>query len=275
LVACRLCAPRIDDGSDRRFWLLVLLGFAPAVEMLYVGQVNAFALLAMLLAYGLSERGRPLPAGLMLAAAIVLKTTPIFLLLYFVAVRQWRVIAAALAGLAVLTLLPALPFGSFIVTSYSETVLRLSAEIHAQPLNLGLPALLDRALRALGTDPAAWLVRGAPRLTVAGVALVLLLAGSARQPRGEGRFALFAAFAALGTLASPLIWYHHLVFLLPALAAALVPRSRRWAALGVACLLAIQSERVWETVVTSYPLPAVVGMMVLTAAAAWRAVAVE
>jgi alpha-1,2-mannosyltransferase len=268
-ATCCWMVVELAGARPARFWLVILLGFAPAVEMLYVGQVNAFALLALLLAFVLARREQPIAAGALLALAIVLKATPAFLLLYFAAVRQWRVVGAALVGVALLTLLPAVQFGPGVLASYAETLARLSAEIHPRPLNLGLPALLARATGFLGLAlPDAWL-RGLPRAAVAGAALLLLGSFARRAPEPDRRLSLFAAFGALGTLASPLIWYHHLVFLLPGLGVLVADRSRRMAALGVSCLLAIQIERLWETAVDGFPLPAAVGMVGLTAGAIW------
>jgi hypothetical protein len=181
------------------------------------------------------------------------------------------VIAAALAGVAVLTVLPAVQFGPGVLASYAETLARLSAEIHPRPLNLGLPALLARATGFLGLALSdAWL-RGLPRAAVAGAAL-LLGSFAHRAPEPDRRLSLFAAFGALGTLASPLIWYHHLVFLLPGLGVLVADRSWRLAALGVSCLLAIQIERLWETAVDGFPLPAAAGMVGLLAALLWHCV---
>ncbi len=76
------------------------------------GQANHWVLLGIAASAWLVARGRATLAGFALAIAIVAKVTPLLLVVYFAARRQWRVCAGVAAGIVVMAgLLPALALG--------------------------------------------------------------------------------------------------------------------------------------------------------------------
>ena len=268
VIALRLITPRpAGEGPTlrtERVWLLAafLLGFAPFWEMVQVGQINGFVLLALLLSLHLAEGGHPVVAGLMLGLAITLKTSPLIFLLYFAAVRRYRVVIAGVITVVALTLVAWGLFGSQVLAGFLEVVSSLRAAVHPDSYNQSLPAFMVRVAAALGkngpalSDVERTLSPGS-RLVLGG--LLVALSGSGFLIRGRGeqagelRVELFALLCILMTVASPLVWYHHSVFLILPLAV-LAGQGAGWRlALGVALMLLIQSERAFEYLAPAWP----------------------
>lgn len=260
---------RLLEGPSmqRARWLavLVLIGaFAPFWEMVHIGQINGIVLACLLLALHWAETERPIPAGIALALAIVLKSSPLVLLLYFLVTRRWQVVISALVAFAGLSLIAWAQFGTQVVADYFAVLGRLGAETHPDFYNHSLTALAMRIAAARGI--------AAPEAALASIhrlGLTLLIGAALgiglTLPRADrrGRVWLFGLLLALMTVASPLVWYHHNVFLLlPALALLAdgagtadrdVPLSGWMFWFGVGLLLLIQSERLFEQVFPAMP----------------------
>jgi alpha-1,2-mannosyltransferase len=223
----------------------LLLCFAPAVETLYMGQVNAIVLALLLTAIWQSTRERSLTSGFCLSVAIALKSSPAILLLSFLVLRRWRVVTAALFFLLLQTVLPALLWQTRLVTWYGELLLQLNREIHTGPFNLSPVALIQRAL---------WpehplVVAGVQTLyyLIPAAALIFLLLLIRRQLRrhssSKAQVEVHALFMTLMVIASPLLWYHHALFLLLPIVLLLVEEQRKQST-GLLLLFAIQAERI-------------------------------
>ena len=91
---------RPDDQRLTGFILVFL--FFPILYSLQVGQAEPLVLLALIAAAALHESGRACLAGLCLAAAICLKLFLLFLLVYLVLRRSWRLLGWTAAWLAAL-----------------------------------------------------------------------------------------------------------------------------------------------------------------------------
>lgn len=168
-------------------------------------------------------RGRPLLAGMSLAAAAVIKVFPLALLAYFVIRRQWRVVFASVAGLLLmLFVLPSLFWGWHQNTLYLNDWLDTVAR----------PALMSNAERASATPLYAQLmntyksrnqslealflsVHVAPALIkygVAAVGLVMLgvMVAAARRVRSRyDELALLSAFVIWQLLIPPISETHY------------------------------------------------------------------
>lgn len=232
-------------------WLLAGLfaTYGPLVDSARLGQVNLLVLLVLLL--GVAPLGRSRrpgdPDGGGLAAAALVKMSPSLLVLPWILRGQRRPLQGlALAGLGLVILsliLVPLPHHQ---TFFTEV---LPAFSRGAPDDLDVPvqffanhswlALYDRFLP--GPDPyhlseaALWLGRAT---TFALLLPPLLLGRARRDPLGEA--ALVGALCVVLTFTPAYAFEHHLVFLLPALAAVgtglLRGRMPRWA--WVSALLA-------------------------------------
>jgi hypothetical protein len=251
----------------------IVWGLAGTVpENLVLGQVNPLLVL-LLAAAGALVAKRPAAAASAIGIAAALKVWPGALLVVLALRRQWRALAAGVATMAVLSVVPAV-----IAAALVEGPMAVGEESvpmgTAAPLNVSLPAL---ALRIAdpprdGVMPAPWLEGSAPRgweplarrgwiaalvsLGVLAVAVVAL----ARSPRSGGqppasrrddegapaaaragvvpaaRPLDFAVMTAAALLASPVTWYHYHLCQFPAMALVL---ERRLAARRVEAVLGL------------------------------------
>jgi alpha-1,2-mannosyltransferase len=78
---------------------------------LVLGQVNLLLVTIVLLAVHACLRGWPVAAGLLVALAIVVKPYAVIFVPWFVARRDFRALAASVAGVAVVLALPSLVYG--------------------------------------------------------------------------------------------------------------------------------------------------------------------
>lgn len=130
--------------------LLGFLFFAPFIETVAIGQVNAFAHLSILGSFYLSERGNDWLAGSAVALAIAFRTSPVLLLIYFLFVRKRKVIISGLFFLALLTLASALMFSGPVLGGFFATLGRLSSEIHPSGYNASFLSIGYRLLSGAG-----------------------------------------------------------------------------------------------------------------------------
>ena len=88
---------RTFHTSHSEVAMLVLAGSSvPALATLHAGQVNIFVLLSLALALFAYKRDRPVWAGLGLGASVLLKLTPIALVVYMFWRRQYKLALTAL-----------------------------------------------------------------------------------------------------------------------------------------------------------------------------------
>lgn len=280
-------------SRQRTAWILALFAvFAPMWEMFHIGQINGIVLACVIGSLYLSESERPILAGASLALAIVLKSSPLVFVLWFAALRQWRLVVAALSFLALLSLIAWGQFGTLVMRDYFVVVSRLGAETFPDFYNQSFSAVALRGLWVLG-------VRGIEphvALTQRGSAmflLVLVLVLSAAAPPADRRLRLwwFALVSAITTLASPLVWYHHNVFLVLPLLVLFAAGESSWPLVaGVVAYFLIQAERLIEQYAPPVPydyagpsirfmgqqafagLPVLIAHALLLAAMAWLVV---
>lgn len=193
--------------------------FEPVRLTLSFGQVNLL-LMVLVVADCLPVRTR-WPRGLLIGVAAAVKLTPAAFVLFFVAHRQWRPLAVAVAGFAVVTAI-AWAVSPADTPAYLSTVIgdpgRLGGLTYTgnQSLNgfwhrLGLAEALTTVL---------WL--GSSLVAVA------LAWRAVRSSRAAGDdLGALVAVAAAGLLVSPVSWSHHWVWAAVA-AIWLVPRLRGW-----------------------------------------------
>ncbi len=185
-----------------------------------LGQMNGLIVFLLALALVLALQERDGWSGAAIAAATVLKISPIWLLGFFIARRRWGALGGALlAGVALLALMLIFT-GSSTLLHFATEVLpavgRGSAAFPNQSLLgalyrwVALPADMVSAAGA-GDYPAAravWLL-----LSIGVAALTLWFVGRA-QLRGRSPNALgFSIFIVAGLLIGGLTWDHYLLWL--------------------------------------------------------------
>lgn len=197
----------------------VLIAALPLRSNVLFGQVNPLVLMFVCMAVSAHWMGFRTLTGVCLAPAILIKLTPAVLLLFFVARGDRRVVGTCLATLVVLAAMT-LPFGA--VADWASFVRHLPERSHGETIPGLFPAssLWNFApagfLSRLFEEPTLWI----RRLSVLAILGACALATrSAVRARGleEERLALAGFFPVL-LLASPLMYLHHIVYLLPAAA---------------------------------------------------------
>ncbi len=135
-------------GVERRFalitWTTLLVAGGYVIEEFRNGNVHAFVILLMVMAFDQAERGRVLASAAALGLAIVAKLTPLALLGYFAWRRRFALCAATLAVIAVLWAVP-VPFVGFTMNTHlTEGFVRSAAAMADESDNFSLRGALLR-----------------------------------------------------------------------------------------------------------------------------------
>ena len=220
----------------------MVLAFFPLLDNVYFGQLNTVLVLLSAAAVLAWQRGRAAPAGLAMAAAIALKPAPLIVLGYFIWKRQWRLLAWTIGGmlsLAAVTLLlgwgPRWP--EFLAVLGPAG--RGTAFVDNMSLNGFLLRLWRPELSGLPIEPLpAWFLASWYALEAAVAGLVLLALRRVRVAEPLKAWTEVAILLSVVPVLEPYAWYHHYVFLLPALVVG-IRLARRgaldaWATAGLA-----------------------------------------
>jgi alpha-1,2-mannosyltransferase len=189
--------------------LAVAAWLEPVRQTLYFGQVNLLLMAAVALDC-LAPRTR-LPRGVLIGLVAAIKLTPLVFLLFFVARRQWRPVAAAgatfaAAGLVGWWLAPA-DSAAYWFGALSDPS-RIGGAFYGS--NQSLRGVLARLELPAEAQSLTWVVLAALVLGAA------LLGVRRLRERGDGLGALLVT-AAAELLVSPVSWSHHWVWAAPAL----------------------------------------------------------
>ena len=241
-----------------------------------LNQVDTLTLLLIVASFVFWQQRRRNLAGFWLGLAVLLKVTPMLLVVWFALKRQFRV-----AGVALATVLLAGPVGDLVVfrpayaasayqrwfqVAVSEGSQRglILAQKEMDWRNQGLGAVVSRWLHPtnyathfdndprirMGKPPAMMNVVALPRATVATVVMVVIglsvagLLWLARRPASKLNIWQLRMEWALFVLAMlwmmPVLRRYHLILLLPAVAVLAAgihyAGSRRWSTLALACI---------------------------------------
>ena len=253
--------------GPRWLWIVGALTFGPLLETLYLGQVDTIVTLTMVLALWCLLRGSELGAGASLAVAIVLKASPVLLLLHFAALRRWTALVSALASVALLTALPALVYSPRLLVEYRQVVSAISGSLPPLFFNQSPISVLYRAIRELAPQ-SSFVMRHAGGPLAAMLSAAVLLPVVRRAPTRALTTCSFVAIWLVALIASPLVWYHHHVFLIAAVGVALCSTDRAARGLALAGASSIQLQRALELAGRSRWLGAVAGEFAIAAAIA-------
>jgi hypothetical protein len=205
-------------------WLpiLTLLMGNPFLQHLAYGQLSAFLLLLMTLAWVADRRGHSAWAGALLATATAIKLFPGFLFLYFLVKGKWRTIAAGAVTFVALTGLTAIVLGT---DTFSDYITRALPEVNKYRDYWGNLSLHGFWLRLLdGEAKHTTAIMHAPELAralgyVSSAVVVAVFALIARQSRRrETDDLLFGLQIVAMLLVSPIAWDHYLILLVQPIA---------------------------------------------------------
>ncbi len=268
LVVLRLVGRAQGQAVLPRGLLLLTTGllvfFGPFVETVYIGQINAFVVLFLYLSLLLAENGKNALAGLMLALAITLKTSPLLFIGYFLVTRRYRVVVSSLASLAALSVVAALRFSPEVLRAFLATVARMSSEPFLSTFNESVVVTLHQALYHLGLGHPEEGLLLAQQVALSALALLLLASGLAIPAGGvRQRLYLSSMLLIIMVVQSPLVWYHHWAFVTLPLALLLVQDLASEGRFALRLLVLMHLERVFEVVAIYLALPVLLAAFIL------------
>jgi hypothetical protein len=187
-------------------FIVALSAFSYTVlDGLWLGQVHLLVLARIVLAWWLYERNHPVAAGLVLAFITLIKLVPAVLLVYFLLRREWRVLAGAALGGALLLAVMLVGVGGL------PTLLAMIG-----PLTSAAGLLPQDNKAVVRLNPVLGPVLVAIAATIFGLVVLLMhRKGWTKEDPALG----YAWALSTMLLISPIVWLHYLTWLLPAVAA--------------------------------------------------------
>jgi len=206
--------------SRRTAWLLagLILMSAPVNLNLYWGQSQLIVLALLAGAMRAMERKREGTAGLLIAAAALLRAYPLLLAGYFVIRRKWRAVAFATAGIAAGLFVTVATVGFTQSLSFVHGALWLTDySIVNRVDNLSLGPFVSRTWWAFtGTAPGSstdWLRRAAVAIADIVVLGMTIRATLADANRRNPDWRVYSLWIATAIMFSPVAWHHYLLLL--------------------------------------------------------------
>lgn len=195
--------------------LLVLLAMLKFfLHELTLGQSNALMAWLLVLAVSLLRSGREVPAGLLVALAVIVKPYAAAFVPYLALRRRWRALGVSITGVLVSLAAPAAIYGwtgsAALLRSWFDTV---SASTPANLLGQDNVSIWAMYAKWLGVGSAAfWLAT----ITVGAVAALFLLIVRRGRASVDGDYLEMAALLILMPLCSPQGWDYVLLVSTPA-----------------------------------------------------------
>lgn len=254
--------PLLFHGHGLTIWLLLWLGYGPFWETIQIGQINIFVFLFILLALFFSEKDKPHLAGCFLALSIVFKTSPLLLSIYFLLRGQWRVLLWAGIFTGIVTLVAAIQFSPTIIANYLKVVTQVGGEIHPTLYNQSFLSLAYRGRDRLGLGDVAEIFILGHKILLGSLLIITSVIGYQKlHTTSFKRIWWFSLYLSIMVIFSPLVWYHHSVYLLLPLALIFASPSLSW--VGILCVFLLQAERAFDWFVWPVALPVLSGHMIL------------
>jgi alpha-1,2-mannosyltransferase len=202
----------------RSDWRTALVLLAPISFFLYpvryhlvLAQINIVLVLMIVadLTVGVSWRGRSLPTGLMVGLAAAIKLTPLVFIPYLVLSRQWRAarnatLAFVLATGAMFALSPRASWLYF--TRDAFDVERIGNSLWTGNQSLHAAIIRAHLAPSPGLFGLIWIV-----VLCAGIGVAVM------AYRRSSAFLAISLCGATGLMLSPISWFHHYVWIVPAL----------------------------------------------------------
>lgn len=246
------------------FLFLLLLSFAPFWENIFIGQINTIVLLFVVLSFRDHLRGSGWKAGIWIALAAVLKTSPGLMVGYYLVKRGWKEVLGAFFTLVVLTLVSVIQFGFDVVLQFVRILPQISTEIHPTIYNQSSLAIAYRLLeqRNLGALDN-HLVRGHKWLFLGLILAILAFAMFQKKRSKQTDWHYLALFTSI-IIFSPLVWLHHSVFLVFPIIF-LFGHNKFSRTIGIISLFLIQATRLFEANIVQVAYPVLLGHFLIMA----------
>lgn len=261
----------VSESNRKSFgWVLaIFLGFAPFLETIHIGQINVFVILALCLMFSFSENEKPFLAGFFLATAIVFKTSPVIFIFYYLTQRKFRILLSCAISLLIMSLIPMGQFSSNVLWDFLIILPKLGGEIHPTSYNQSILSLFFRVSQRFGFIEVDSLLIISHKILLGFFLGIIFLSSLVRPSTKFTRLWEFALLLTLMTIFSPLVWYHHSIFLIiPSLLLLLSPR-RLYAVSGAGLLFIIQFERLFEYKIVDFALPITLAHFILLGLGIW------
>jgi hypothetical protein len=220
-AAAWLMADAYTTGQRRLSWsiglLVLLLAYSPTWSSFVLGQTTLPVLLILAAGWRLTRNGHEPGAGAVLGAALAMKPFVGVLLIYFLALRRWRLLAWYGASFAAANLI-ALGFMGVDVFARYLDVLR-TVTWHGMDLNASLFGLLARltgnANGPSGQETGQWMLILGYGISLVLLGLLILLCRRLPPwPSPRGIDIGYAGCLVLMLLISPLGWVYYFPILL-------------------------------------------------------------
>jgi len=167
-------------------------------------------------------------------------------------------------AIIVLSVLSSLQFSGDLLSDFVSIFLSMSNELHPSSFNESYISSIYKIISPTSKFNLALLlpfINKGMLFVILGYLGFRAYFGNTTSP--TSRLWLFNAFITMMVVFSPLVWYHHSVFLLLPIATLLLDRNILHRGLGVVVLLLIQSERVFEHYLVPFPWPILLAHILL------------
>jgi hypothetical protein len=261
----------ISKSAKREFlWTSVIfLGFAPFLETIHIGQINVFVILALCLMFFFSEKKKLLLAGFFLAVAIVFKTSPVIFVFYYLIQRKFKILFSCAIFLLILSIIASGQFSINVLLDFLGVLPKLGMEIQSSSYNQSVLSLASTAFHKFGFSDVDSLLILCHKILLFVFLCAVSLSSLVRSSTEFTRLLELALLLALMTIFSPLVWYHHSVFLIIPLLLLLLNPNRLYAVFGIGILFTIQFERLFEYLIVDFALPILLSHFILLGLGIW------
>lgn len=186
--------------------------FSPTLDDIFTGNANSIVLFLLCLSLFLIIKGRKGLAGIALGLAFCIKLVPVFIIIYYVFKREWKIVLSSIITIIIISLLTAIFIGPAIFVDFAGSFLSKAQMGTDFYLNQSILLKLTDLFQA-NPSLAKWLYL-AISLGFLGAAFVRLF----KSKNDESPAYVFSLILATTIVIAPSIWTYHFMWLLIPLA---------------------------------------------------------
>jgi hypothetical protein len=218
-----LFAPRYSGLSRPTALSLAALAilYPPVGNNLALAQSKLILLFLLAAMIRCMERGRDAVAGLMLAAASLLRLFPLLLVLYLLLRRRWRMLAYTIAGITIGALLTVVVAGVSITQGFFASISLLTSQTWlSSNSNISLEAFVSRTFWDLLGNSGGQLdlVRRICVRVADIVVLYFVVKATPLDSTQDQDWRVLSLWIVASVMLSPTAWFHYLLLMLIAVA---------------------------------------------------------